>query len=307
MALNTRVYANVSAMQNADRMNGERIRRIIEAKSVPDAMKMLGEMGYNYTDAGIDGFIVAETNEFIDFISDTAASEKLASALTARFKYNNCKLAYKSRFITVPNDGYYRTELDCEKIAAGDYDGTDKYMREALERLDAAGESKPQNIDKELTRAMYAFVCSCGIPIVKKYFRTEIDLKNILSAARMKRLGLSGDEFIAGGKLPISRLEECVAADEGFAEFFENTPYEEYAENIEGYGADSLWKAERDADDYLIYLTDKDVAEFSSFEPFLDCYTKTLVELKTVKTALVCVKNDARDGFFERAAKIYLR
>lgn len=302
----TKVYANVLAMQNGKRLNTEKLRRIVEAKTVADAFKMLGEMGYAYTDVGsVDAFIVGETDKLIEFIEDNAPNAKLEKALTARFVYNNAKLAYKSRFISVPSDGYYATSLDCAKIAAGDYSETDKYMRAALEGLDALGESKPQAIDLALTRAVYESALACGISTVKKYFRAEIDMKNILSAARMKRLGISGgDEFLDGGKIRKETLEECVAAD-GFAEFFERTPYAEFAENIEQNELKDLWKAERDADDHLFYMTDSDVAKLSSYEPFLNYFIETLIELKTVKTALVCVKTDSRDGFYARIPQIY--
>ena len=293
------------AMQSGKRLDAERLRRIVEAKSVADAFKMLGEMGYAYTDVGsVDAFIVGETNKLIEFISDNAASAALENALTARFVYNNAKLAYKSRFIAVPNDGYYAASLDCAKIANGDYSDTDKYMRAALEGLDEVGESKPQAIDLALTRAMYESVLACGIPVLKKYFRAEIDMKNILSAARMKRLGVHGDEFLHGGKIKTEALDDAVAA-EGFAEYFEHTPYAEFAENIEQHELKDLWRAERDADDHLYYMTDADVTKLSSFEPFLNYYTETLIELKTVKTALVCVKTDSRDGFYARIPQIY--
>lgn len=305
MAFCTKVYANVAAIQNADRLNSERLRRIVEARSVAEAFKMLGETGYAYTDVGsVDGFIVAETDALIDFIAETAPSASFSAALTARFVYNNAKLAYKSRFIETPDDGYYRTSLDCEKISAGDYSDTDKYMRAALEALDEAGERRPQIIDLSLTRAMYESVLACGIPVVKKYFRAEIDMKNILSAARMKRLGITGDEFIPGGKIRKDALDEAVVAD-GFAEFFEHTPYAEFAENIEQNELKNLWKAELDADDRLFYMTRADVARFSAYDPFLNYYTQALIELKTVKTALVCVKTDARDTFFERMPMLY--
>lgn len=305
MSITTKVYANVLAMQSEGRMTAERLRRIVEAKTVTDAFKMLGDFGYAYSELNsADKFIVAETNALIDFIEENCAGERFASALTARFRYNNAKLAYKSRFIEVPSDGYYRTSLDCAKIVAGDYSDVGKYMLAALESLDESEERRPQAIDLALTRAMYEEVLSCGILTVKKYFRAETDMKNILSAARMRRLDTDGDEFIDGGKISRELLETSVHAD-GFADCFEGTPYEEYAAGIEASEFRELWRAERDADDYLFYMTARDVANVSSYEPFLNYYTQALIELKTVKTALVCIKTDSRDAFYQRIPKIY--
>jgi len=292
-------------MQSADRMSVERLRRIIEAKSTAEAFKMLGDFGYAYSDLNsTDRFIVAETNALIDFIDDNCAGERFRNALTARFRYNNAKLAYKSRFIEVPSDGYYRTALDCGKIVAGDYADVSKYMLAAFEKLDEAEERRPQAIDLELTRAMYREVLACGVPVAVKYFRAEIDMKNILSAARMRRLASDGDEFIDGGKIDRERLAESVHA-EGFADCFDGTPYYDYAAGIEEAEFRELWKAERDADDFLYYMTARDVANVSSYEPFLNYYTQSLIELKTVKTALVCIKTDSRDAFYARIPKIY--
>ncbi len=304
--LTTKVYANMAAVQDGKRTDGERLRRIVEAKTLGEAFKMLSDYGFYYTDGlSVDGFIVGETDRLIDFISNTAASETLKNALTARFVYNNAKLAYKSRFAPVPTDGYYAVELDCDKISKGNYEDTDKYMRAALVELDEAEERKPQAIDLALTRAMYKNVLSCGIPLVKKYFRAEIDMKNILSAARIRRLGMSfGDEFIEGGSISQERLAESTTA-ESFADCFDNTKFYEYAENIERDEFKELWRAEREADDYLYYLTDGAVTAFNSYRPFLNYYTETLIELKTVKTALVCIKTDTRGSFYERMPLLY--
>lgn len=96
----TKVYANTLAQFNARRMDGERLRRLVEAGSVDAALKMLADSGFPTADGTIDGFIVAATDELIEFIEENAASRAAADALTAVFWYNNVKLAYKSRFST---------------------------------------------------------------------------------------------------------------------------------------------------------------------------------------------------------------
>lgn len=301
----TKVYANMLAACSGKRLNAERLRRLCEARSVGEAFKMLGDLGFAYTDGmSVDSFVVGETNALISFIEETSPSEAVANALTARFKYNNAKLAYKSRFFSSPSDGFYNTPLDCKRIADGDYDETDRYMAKALRFLDEQKETSPQAIDIALTRAGYEYVLSCPVGAVKKYFRAEIDMKNILTAARMRRLGLTGDEFVAGGRVPIASLEEAIEAD-GFAECFENTEYAEYAERIERGEFKALWRAELDADDWLYYLTDDAVKSFTSYKPLLNYYTEALIELKTVKTALVCIKTDSRDEFYARIPDIY--
>lgn len=304
MPITTKVYANMLAVQYGKRLDAEKLRRIVEARSVGEALKILGDLGFYYAEgATVDGTVVAETDKLIEFVEENAPSERVKSAMLARFLYNNAKLAYKSRFIAVPEDGYYRTPLDVQSIKAGDYSDCDEYMAAALEELDAQKEDKPQNIDLALTRAMYKSVLGAG-GIVRKYFRAEIDMKNILTAARVKRLGIKTDEWIEGGKLSRQVLEDSVTED-SFAESYEFTPYAEFAQSIEDHDMVELWRAERDADDYLYFMTDSDVKAFTSYAPFLNYYTESLIELKTIKTALVCVKTNSRDSFYARIPEIY--
>lgn len=295
----------MSAVINAGRLDGERIRRIVESKTVADAFKVLGDYGYVYSEGqSVDGFIVGETNRLIEFVTEDSASRQLSDALTARFKYNNAKLAYKSRFTDVPDDGYYATDLDVKKIVDGDYEDVDRFMAEALTELDEQNETRPQAIDLALTKAMYNYILSCPIAIVKKYARAEIDMKNILSAARMKKLRMTGEQFIPGGRIGVDTLIASLT-EEPFSSNFEHTPYASFSERIEDNDFADLWKSEMEADDYLYYLTHNDVASYTSFTPFLNYYTETLIELKTVKTALVCVKTDSRDLFYKRMPEIY--
>ena len=296
----TRVFANMSAVFSSGRLDAEKLRRIVECKSVSDAFKMLGDYGYAYSDGqSVDGFIVGETNRLIEFITENSPNEKLAEALLARFKYNNAKLAYKSRFTDVPSDGYYAVDLDVNKIADGDYDDVDKFMAEALTALDEQNETNPLAIDLALTRAMYGYVLSLGVPIIKRYFRAEIDMKNILTYARMKKLGITGNQFIAGGKI------DCEKEEDDFLSYLERTPYAEFAERVAENDFSDLWKSEMEADDCLYCLTHRDVVDYGSYTPFLNYYTEALIELKTVKTALVCIKTDSRELFYKRIPELY--
>ena len=304
MSFSTKIYANALAQAASARLDGARLRRLIEAKTLADAFKMLGDYGFSYESGmTVDGFIIAETNRLIEFVEDAAASKKAADALTARFWYNNVKLAYKSRFTDVPADGYYNVG-DYAAIAHGDYDAASKRLAAALEELDAAGERSPQAIDLKLTRVMYEDVLACGIPSVRRYFKAEIDLKNILAAARMRKLGVRRDELVRGGSVPVSLIEEAMSAD-GFADVLQNTRYAELVERLDDDKFAELWSFEIASDDYLYCLTDSTVANMTSYAPFLNYYTQTLIELKTLKTALVCIKTDARDMFYKRMPALY--
>ncbi len=307
MNASTKIYANVSADQYGRRLDGEILRRVVESKTTDDALKALGDYGYSYVSGrSVDGFITAETNRLIEFVAENAPSEKFANALIAEYLYNNAKLAYKSRFIEIPHDAYFSVDFDAEKVARGDYTECDPYLEEALYTLDANAERKPQNIDAEITRAMYKTVLACPIPVVKKYYRASIDCINISSAARIKKLNLRGrDEFITGGNIDLETLNDAAYYSD-FAQAFYGTPYEDMAENLARSEFKEFSEYSRDTDDYLLSLTDSIVADMSSYKPFLEFYTRTRIDLKTLKTALVCVKTDSRDLFYSRRPDIYV-
>lgn len=305
MTASTVIFANTLALQYSARLDGERLRRVVEAPTVDAALKMLGDYGYTYTQRNsIDNFVVTETDRLIDFITEVSPSDKARDALVAPFWYNNVKLAYKSRFTEVPADGYYQVGCEPSLIARGDYSECDKHLEKALGALDEAGEKAPREIDLAITRAMYKHILSCGIGVIKKYFRTEIDLKNLLTAARLRRLGLNRDEFIDGGTLKKSELMESLTV-KNFYGCFMGTPYEDAAEELENDGFKTLQRFESEADDHLFFMTDSLCAKMSTYEPFLNYYTRARVELKAIKTALVCIKTNSRDVFFSRMPKIY--
>ncbi len=302
----TKIYASTLAEQYASRLDGERLRRIAEAKTVESGLRMLGDYGYFYEHGGtIDGFVVEETNRLIEFITENAADEVVADALTLPFWYNNVKLSYKSRYVEIPPENYYRFQNDASKIADFDYSDCDGVLADTLTDLDAENERKPQNIDIAITCAMYKNLCSCRNRTLRKYFRAEVDMKNILTAARMHRLGIKNDrEFIDGGTIDRDTLVEA-ADGKNFALLFMRTPYEEMADSLEQSDFSELYEFERGADEYLFYMTDSLCRNMSSYEPFLNYYTRARIELKAIKTALVCVKTDARDVFFARMPEIY--
>ncbi len=307
-AASTVIYANTLADCYAGGVDGEKLRRLIDAKTLSDAFKMLGDYGYVYdSDGSIDGFVIGESNRLIDFIENTVSSRKVKQALLAPYLYNNVKLAYKARFVDVPLDAYYKSEFDAGLITLGNYSDCDKDLEDALYILDTSGERKPRQIDIAITRAMYASVLKTPIREIRKYYRAEIDMKNILTAARMFRLGMNpalADEFIDGGTIAVDALEEA-ARGKNFALCFMGTDYADMAERLEKSGFDGLGEFERESDDHLFYMTDALCKKISSLEPYLNFYIEKRIELKTLKTALVCIKTDSRAAFYDRIPEIF--
>lgn len=304
--MTTRVYANaLAALNSANFLDEEKIRRLTDAATVSDCVKML--IDYGYGEPGVsdpDALIIGETNKLIEFVNENSPDQRAAYALNARFLYNNIKLFYKSRFARVDTSAVYATE-DVSAVAAKDYSALSSFAANALEKLDE-GEPSAEEIDLELTRAMYDDILSnAKSGLLKKYFRAEIDLKNISAAARARVLGVKyAGKFIEGGFVSVDELENSIDA-KNFDACFYGTPYDDIAEKLAASDFKDFTDLERASDEYLFYLTDSLLISVTGDKPFLNYYTARLAELKTIKVVTVAVKTGRKSEVAPRIRRIY--
>lgn len=304
--MTTRVYANaLAALNSANFLDEEKIRRLTDAATVSDCVKML--VDYGYGEPGVvdpDALIIGETDKLIEFVNDNSPDPKAAYALNARFLYNNIKLFYKSRFSRVDTSLVYAVG-DVSQVANKDYFALSSFAATALEKLDE-GEPTAEEIDLELTRAMYEDILSnAKTALLKKYFRCEIDLKNISAAARARVLGVKyAGKFISGGFVSTEELEDSIEA-KNFDACFYGTPYDEIAEKFVQSEFKDFTELERSSDEYLFYLTDSLLVSVTGDKPFLNYYTARLAELKTIKVITVAVKTGRKNEVAPRIRRIY--
>lgn len=303
----TNVYANALALQNGARvLDSEKIRRLADATSSQELLKMLFDYGYgDATQKNVDELINFETAALLRFVQDDCQSESSAYCLCARFTYNNYKAAYKSRltgreFFNV----YYPIETDLiEKVRRKDYGDLPSVAAQALTELDEVNADAAM-IDRKLTAAMYEDIFSTVKDrLLKKYFMLEVDLNNVAAAYRARRLKIENfaDEFVRGGKIPLTDCEHAVTG-----KYFESAFYGTYvADAAELLVKENFAAYECEKDDYLFLMTDSLLFDMTSFKPFLNYYTTELIELKTIKTIACCVDGGNRDEVFKRLRCVY--
>lgn len=312
------IYANTLAIIRENEMlSEEKFIRLSDAE-FSDAVKMLRDYGYGSptetTDAG--SFVTSGINSLIAFVEDECPSPWLKKFILNQFSYGNAKLLYKSRFVSVDKDAFYEMKgLEELKRANQDrnYEDLPPKMRDAFVLLDERSEGREltsKEIDIVFTRAMNEdnLKCSekCGLKI-KKFYRTKIDLINIITTLRCKRLKVSEENcremLLTGGyKDEKYFIELFNLTEERFEETLQKSGYENI---VTANDIADLTGAEQRADDYLLGLTKRQLVEYTSREPFLRYFLLQMREFGLIKYLLISLKNGARETLKGRLKELY--
>lgn len=323
MAQGTKIYANAVAKYNEGRLlDREKIRRLIES-DFADAIKILCDYGYgggivSEKSYDIDKFISQETTKLIEYVVSDSPDVFLARCLTNRYLYSNAKALYKNKFTNVDLDAalYKFDDGDLKNaIASNDYSSLNNYLADALTSLNATftlNTADPKTIDSVLTKAMFADNIYCakksGSKIMQKYVVAEIDLNNILTVLRCKTSNIDGsmaeNMLFDGGTLANDDLLSIYKLElSAYLVLFKDTDYSDIVTKLaDNY---SLVRMQADAEDYLYILTALQQNNMLSLSPFLSYYNAQIIEFKTVKMILVCLKNNAKEEIFKRISSIY--
>ncbi len=302
------IFANARAKSKENYlMSEERLHRIVESKTVADAMRVLAEMNYA-------GGMSVEGEDFYSLLKE---EERLATAFVLeaapkgigfecffmKNDYHNVKALLKARYgqsadleeMVMPGGNVPFSELK-RRIEEGKTD-FDPYLDGAvkrIERLFAEGKGSPRLIDVELDRAMYENIASrmpsCD-PCIRKYFRSQVDLINIETWLRCVRIHAGSafleSSFLAGGSIGLKQFEECKGEKEKFNKLVSSTEYKPFLDKIE----EGLTVYETARDDFLLKIISADKADMFSVAPILGYYLAKVNEVKILRVVLVSIKN----------------
>lgn len=131
----------VSALAKCNEMKllkKEQIIRMTSAADYDEALKMLYDYGYQRAGVSdIDGVIETQINALIVFILENSPDKHLTKVILNPFLYNNAKLYYKSRFVSVPDSFYDIDDAEIKKgILEKDYSSLPPALKKRLEELD---------------------------------------------------------------------------------------------------------------------------------------------------------------------------
>ncbi|MBQ7227037.1 MAG: V-type ATPase subunit [Clostridia bacterium] len=318
MAFVSKIYANTLASYNEKYlMDADRLRRLMDC-SYPDAIKALMDYGWGDGQATPtqESLLAYETSKLISFVRENAVSDKVRDVLLAEFMFHNAKASYKGRVSgrDVKRALYGGFEDVSEAVMEKEYSALPDILADCLTSLDEKGdvtELSPREIDMAVSRARYEYSLrkARGDRSLTKYVKSEIDLKNLLTLFRCRVMEMEASDFsemfIEGGSLDESEMVKALTGTaEAFNLFYARCQYYEVFAGVEK-GESAITELETGIDNYLYALTLAGREDFTSKNPFINYFYRALIELKTVKTVLVCIKNNAVGEIKRRLRAIY--
>ncbi len=302
------IFANARAKSKENNlMTEERLHRIMESKTVADAMRVLSEMNYagGMTVEGEDFYSLLKEEERLAtaFVLEAAPKGIGFECFFMKNDYHNVKALLKVKYgrevsldeMVMPDGNIPFAELK-RRLEEGKTD-FDPFLDGAVKRIEKLfdeGKGSPRIIDTELDRAMYeeirSMLPSCD-GCIRRYFEAQADLINVETWLRAKRIGAGAiffeSNFLVGGRITLKQFSECKGEKEKVAKLVASYDYKSFWEKAE----ESLTIYETARDDFLLKIISVDKADMFSVAPVLGYYLAKLNEVKILRVVLVSIKN----------------
>jgi V/A-type H+-transporting ATPase subunit C len=299
-------------MQEGRLLNADRVRHILAAAEIEDALRVLYECGYNAglitrDNLAIEDLLNDELAKTAAFFKSMCADEALSSIIMRRFDYHNLKALLKEKYGAAEsaNSFYPAGETGLERLRAAI--NTEVYGDLPQDLADAVrlvkkqfsqGEPSGKQIDIIIDRAMFADAAALAKKVknasIRRYYSSEADLRNITTVLRMKahkfKLSELTAQLVDGGSIEKERLIplfEC--PPENSAQVLAATGYNNLLKDI---GQITLPEFETRAEEYLFAISTEDKDNYFDSGPLFAWYMQKLAEIKTVKLIYVCKKNN---------------
>ena len=222
-------------------LTAERMERMIDAKDVNDAAKILSECGYpdlgDVTPSSLEAMLAQAQAALFQDMGEAVDDRALIDVFRCKYDYHNAKTLVKAESLGADQDrlllggGRYDPATLAEDYRREDLSAYAGTFREAIglarEVLGSSGD--PQQADLILDRAYFqelAALAQCsGSRFLAGYVTALIDGANLRAAVRAARLG-KGPDFlrqvlVAGGSVPPGDI--CVAQGSELAHLFRDT------------------------------------------------------------------------------------
>ncbi len=256
------------------------VLRMLEAENGEESLKFLSETGYrqflgevpNVRD--FEKILSMGMEDTFYTIDQSTGNKAISKIFRMRHDFNNLKIYLKSHFL-----GEEHTEIlspygtiDLKSLKAA----IDKDFSQVTKEIEAATVSafqdfetnnNPQNIDlivdKMMYRAILEAVSALKMPFFKRYFRTEVDMINLKTFVRVRRMGgdgaFYGETFIEGGFLGVKDFQRFFAESyPQIADILTFSQYGKLSETIRAFGDNgSLTELEKGIDNYLISVVNE--------------------------------------------------
>lgn len=287
-----------------------KIEKMLDAKTLPDAIKVLkeceyGEAGGDLPETAFEELLTGEQRKTSDFIKKIAPQGEMFDVFLYPYDYHNIKALLKAEFLETSADELLidAGTIPSAKLKVVVRERNDtaltEFMRRGLhEAIDIFGRTNdPQMIDLILDQACFMDMRrtaeASGSAFLAGYVQTLIDMVNLKSFVRIRKMGKSWDffakVFIEGGNI----------AQKLFVNSFDE-PLEQFADRVAYLGFDQMLRAsaeklkqtgkftelERQCDNKLIEYVKP--AKYISFgpEPLVGYMVAKDNEIKTARIIL---------------------
>ena len=271
------VSARIRAME-VRLLTRERRQRMIEARSMGDALRVLSECGYSETEAeDYEKVLAAEQISLFDELYSASPTPELVDFFRIKYDYHNLKTLVKGEALglsvrrLLSQAGRVSPKKAADAFELNDLRYLPEDMAEAAEqaREILASTGDPQLCDLALDKACYAQMGKTadmsGSSFLQGYFRAMADNSNLRTIVRIRKMNkgpeLMRSALLEGGSVGIDSLLAHALTGESVAEVFSGSLFEQAALAADG----DLTEFERECDNALVsYLTS------ARFVPFGD-------------------------------------
>lgn len=288
----------------------ERLHRMMEAKNIDDAVRLLAEANYgggaNVTAHNFYDVLAEEERLVTEFIREAAPKGMGIECFFMRNDYHNLKVLLKGKYtnadyeeMILPDGNYKFAELK-EKFENNKLSFVNSYMGEAVQNIEKYFETNgisPRKIDVEVDKAMYKEISSelakkDADKYIKEYFVTSVDAANIGTMFRTITLGQEykffEENFIPGGEIDVSSFKECGTDMAKLRKLVESTKFKPLFVGVEN----DLSEFETAKDNYLLKIFSTNKGDMFSVAPIVGYYLGKLNEIKVIRVVLICIKNN---------------
>lgn len=300
------ISARIHAMETR-LLNAERVERMIEARELSEAAKVLTECGYEdmgqVTAQAMEETLAKAQESLFHDLNTAVGNRALLDVFRCRDDYHNAKVLVKAEALGTQQDGLLVSggRYQPQRLAA-DYRREDlrgyaeifrRGIARARETLGATGD--PQLSDFILDRAYFeeltALARQADSKFLEGYVALTIDVANLRSCVRASRLNKGGEflqqVLVPGGTVPLRTL--ALAKGEELGNVFRSGPLAHAAAlgaAVSAPGSGALTEFERECDDAVMdYLSAARRVAFGE-QPIVGYLYARQAEMTAIRTIL---------------------
>ncbi len=323
--------SRVKALEN-DLLPRSTVDRMLEASTPEEALKILGETDYgNYfgeveSAHDFEKALDQGLRSIYKVIEDSTRDLRFTLISKLRYDFHNLKVLMKEKYLgedfksILSQTGSINVEVLRKAVEDKDLAGFNKNLKQAFEKaaMDFELNGDPQKIDIILDQGLYACLKELAVQLedthLIDYIKTEIDLVNINTVLRVRRMGRSAKfletVLIDGGFLDgaffINSMGEPVGS---FADRLSTTRYDRIAvEGVQSWiDSGSSTVLEKLSDDLLLNMAKKGKYAAFGILPIIGFLRAKENEVKVLRMIMVGkINRIPTESLRERLRDVYV-